>query len=157
MNKDLYGKSVPLDEKMKNHLEKCFNKASGASERTEGYKRNQQLRNSDSVTYQQLKRIKNWFDNYQGDKNSYEYILNGEEYMKNWVNNALQSERNNVYTTKKNKSEGGMSNQFIAPHEKNNLNNINRPTQSHKSSVEKYDTAVTEALKRINQLMKKII
>jgi hypothetical protein len=157
VNKDLYGKQIPLTEKMKNYLETCFNKAKGASERTEGYKRNQTLRNSDSVSYQQLKRIKNWFDNYNGDPNTNEYLLNGGDYMKNWVNQILQSERNNVYQGKKIKSDAGLSNQFIMPHEKNNLNTINRPTQSHKNSVEKYDTAVTESLKRINELIKKII
>lgn len=155
MNKDLYGTSVRLDEKLKNHLEKCFNRASNANKRTEGYERNQTLRNSDSISYQQLKRIKNWFDNYQGDKNSYEYILNGDDYMKNWVDQVLQSERNNVYTNKKNKSEIGMNNQFISPHEKNNLNTINRPTQSHKATADKYDTAIAESLERINQLIKK--
>ncbi len=157
MNKDLYGKQIPLTEKLKNHLTNCFNKAKGASEKTEGYKRNKTLRNSDSISYQQLKRIKNWFDTFNGDVNSYEYLLNGSDYMKNWVNHTLQSERNDTYTTKKNKSESGLPNQFIQPHEKNNLNTINRPTQSHKSTLQKYDTAVTESLRRINELMKKII
>lgn len=157
MNRDLYGKQIPLTEKLKNHLTSCFNKAKGASERTEGYKRNKTLRESDSISYQQLKRIKNWFDNYNGDVNSNEYILNGGDYMKHWVDNVLQSERNNIYTNKKNKSEGGLSNQFIQPHEKNNLNTINRPSQSHKSTLQKYDTAITESLRRINEIMKKII
>jgi hypothetical protein len=101
--------------------------------------------------------MKNWFDSYNGDPNTNEYILNGGDYMKNWINQVLQSERNNIYQGKKTKSESGMSNQFIQPHEKNNLNTINRPSQNHKNSVEKYDTAVTESLKRINELIKKII
>ena len=50
-----------------------------------------------------------------------------------------------------------MDNQFIAPHEKNNLINQNRPSKSHQSSVDRYDSAVTESLKRINDLIKKII
>jgi hypothetical protein len=157
VNKDLYGKQITLTEKMKNYLETCFNKAKGASERTEGYKRNQTLRNSDSVSYSQLKRIKNWFDNYNGNPNTNEYILNGGDYMKNWVNQILQSERNSLYNGKKTKSDAGMSNQFIMPHEKNNLNTINRPSQSHKNPTEKHDTAIAESLKRINELIKKII
>jgi len=33
---------------------------------------------------------------------------------------------------------------------------MNRPSQNHNSSINKYDTAITESLKRINELMKKI-
>jgi len=45
----------------------------------------------------------------------------------------------------------GMENQHIQTHEKDYTNV--RPSQKHKSTLQKYDTAVTESLKRINQLM----
>jgi hypothetical protein len=45
----------------------------------------------------------------------------------------------------------------MQPHEKDGLNHQNRPSKSHKTSVEFYDLEVTESLKRINDLIKKII
>jgi hypothetical protein len=56
--------------------------------------------------------------------------------------------------TKTNKMDAGMQNQFIKPHEKKDFTNV-RPSQKHKSTLQKYDTAVTESLKRINNLMNK--
>ena len=46
-----------------------------------------------------------------------------------------------------------MQNQHIQSHEKD-FTNV-RPSQTHKSTLQKYDTAVTESLKRINNLMNK--
>ena len=49
----------------------------------------------------------------------------------------------------------GMQNQFLKPHEKKNFNNV-RPSQEHTSTVDRYNVAVTESLKRINELMRKL-
>ena len=61
-----------------------------------------------------------------------------------------------LYLGKKIKSEV-LPNQYIQNHEKGDLKNVNRPSKSHKSNVEFYDLEVTESLKRINDLIKKII
>ena len=68
MNKDLYGNKVQVPEEVVNYLQQCHDSASGADETTEGYKRNKELRDNKNVTYQQLKRMKNWFDTYSGKK-----------------------------------------------------------------------------------------
>ena len=125
-------------------------------ETTEGYRRNMELRDSKEVTYQQLKRMKNFFDNYNGHENDLPFILNGGHYVKEWVNRVLGSMRTDVDLGKKVKSEV-LPNQYIQNHEKGDLKNINRPSKSHKSNVEFYDLEVTESLKRINDLIKKII
>lgn len=156
MNKDLYGHKVPLPEDVVGYLGQCYEAAKGADESTDGYRRNIELRDSGEVTYQQLKRIKNFFDNYNGHENDLPFILNGGHYVKDWVNRTLGSMRNDVELGKKIKSEV-LPNQYINPHEKDSLNNINRPSKSHKSNVEFYDLEVTESLKRINDLIKKII
>lgn len=52
--------------------------------------------NTPTITYSELKRIKNFFDNFVGDKKSIEYILNGGDVMKNWVNETLDIERESV-------------------------------------------------------------
>ncbi len=156
MNKDLYGHKVPLPEDVLNYLGQCFEVAKNADENTEGYKRNKDLRNSQEVTYQQLKRMKNWFDEFNGHENELPHILNGGHYVKSWVNKTLDSMRDDVHSLKQNKSEV-LPNQFIQPHEKNGIKDMNRPTKSHKTSIGDYDLQVTESLKRINDLIKKII
>jgi hypothetical protein len=47
----------------------------------------------------------------------------------------------------------GMENQFNDTHEKT-FGNV-RKSQEHKSTTQKYNSAVTESLKRINELMLK--
>jgi hypothetical protein len=156
MNKDLYGHKVPLPEDVVGYLSQCYDSAEGADESTDGYRRNIELRDSGEVTYQQLKRMKNFFDNFNGHENDLPFILNGGHYVKDWVNRTLGSMRSDVDLGKKIKSEV-LPNQYIQQHEKNGLNDTNRPTKSHKSNVEFYDLEVTESLKRINDLIKKII
>ena len=156
MNKDLYGHTVPLPEEVVGYLGQCFNAANGANNSTEGYKRNQELRDKKEITYQQLKRMKNWFDNFNGHENDLPFILNGGHYVKGWVDNTLGTMRNGTELSKEIKSIV-LPNQFIQPHEKNDLTNQNRPSQSHKSSVNRHATAISEDVDKINDLIRKII
>lgn len=156
MNKDLYGNTVQLPEDVVEYLQQCFDSANTDDSTIEGFKRNQELRDSRETTYQQLKRIKNWFDNFNGLENDLPFILNGGHYVKNWVNDTLGGMRNNVYMGKKAKSEV-LPNQFIQTHTKDNLNTMNRQSKSHSSSVGEINKDITENLKRINELIKKII
>jgi hypothetical protein len=125
MNKDLYGNTVQLPEDVVEYLQQCFDSANTDDSTIEGFKRNQELRDSRETTYQQLKRMKNWFDNFNGLENDLPFILNGGHYVKNWVNDTLGGMRNNVYMGKKAKSEV-LPNQFIQTHTKDNLNTMNR-------------------------------
>jgi len=156
MNKDLYGNNVNLPEDVLKYLGDCFNSALGADDSTEGFRRNKELRDTGTVSYQQLKRMKNWFDGFNGQQNDLPFILNGGDYVKNWVNNTLTSMRDNVHRSKEIKSVA-LDNQFIAPHEKNNVINQNRPSKNHHSNLDNYNLEITESLKRINEIIKKII
>ena len=49
--------------------------------------------------------------------------------------------------------EAGLPNQFNKTHQKDDLKSMNRPSKSHND----YNSEITETLKRINNLMKKII
>jgi hypothetical protein len=122
-----------------------------ADENTEGFNRNQELQDKNFIEYKQLKRIKNFFDNFIGNQKEPSFILNGGVEMKNWVNNELRKMRDYTKMTKTNKMDAGMMNQFIKPHEKKDFTNV-RPSQQHN----KYDAAVTESLKRINEIMKQL-
>lgn len=156
MNSNLYGHKVNLPEDVITYLKQCYDSATGADETTEGYKRNQELRDSGEITYQQLKRVKNWFDNFKGHENDLPFILNGGHYVKNWVHDTLTSLRNGDELSKEIKSTV-LDNQYIDTHEKNNISNLNRPSKRHKSAVDRHDTAINESLRRINEIMKKII
>ena len=156
MNKDLYGHKVQLPEEVVGYLSQCFDAAKGADESIEGYKRNKDLREKGEISYQQLKRMKNWFDTFNGNQNDLSYILNGGYYVKNWVNKTLESMRNDVELGKKIKSEV-LPNQYIKNHKKDDLRNLNRTSKSHQTPIEYYDLKVTENLRRINDLIKKII
>ena len=156
MNKDLYGNTVQLPEDVVEYLQQCFDSANTDDSTIEGFKRNQELRDSRETTYQQLKRMKNWFDNFNGLENDLPFILNGGHYVKNWVNDTLGGMRNNVYMGKKAKSEV-LPNQFIQTHTKDNLNTMNRQSKSHSSTTGEINKDITESLKIINELIKKII
>jgi hypothetical protein len=99
--------------------------------------------------------MKNWFDNFNGHQDEIPHILNGGHYVRDWVNNTLKGDRDTIDANKQSKSEV-LPNQYIKPHEKDGMISMNRPSQNHKSAINKYDTAITESLKRINELMKKI-
>lgn len=156
MNKDLYGKKFELPENVVLYLKQCYDAAEGSDDSTEGYRRNIDLRNKKQVTYQQLKRMKNFFDKFDGDEDELPFILNGGHYVKEWVNQKLKSLRDDVELGKEIKSIV-LPNQYIDTHEKGDLRNINRPRKQHSDTLGKYDLAVTESLKRINDLIKKII
>jgi hypothetical protein len=156
VNKDLYGKEIKIPVEIKNHLKNSSMSIGETSENEEGSKRNKELQDQESMTYQQLKRVKNWFDEYNGNKEDAPYILNGGDYMKKWVDDTLNYLRTDIYNTKKNRSEV-LPNQFNSNHTKDDLTAMNRPSKSHNNPVDQYDIKITENLKRINELMKKII
>jgi hypothetical protein len=118
--------------------------------------RNLDLRRTGQATYQQLGRIKNFFDNYTGKKEDAPYVLNGEDYMRNWVDQTLDYMRRGDQQTQQ-------INKEYKPEELDQkliddmgwLADMNRPSQEHSSQVD--DLKIQENLNRINDLIKKII
>lgn len=80
---------------------------------TKGFNRAINILDKRFCTYEQLKRIKNYFD-YVDPENidEVEYLLNGGDIMKKWVNDTLQKARDSVKGGKRAKSISGMSNQY---------------------------------------------
>ena len=154
MNKDLYNRKVKLPDTLINHLGKSFEMVE-ADSNVEGYNRNKDLRNEPVLTYQQLKRIKNWFDSYNGNKEDAPFILNGGDRMSKWCNHVLDHWRKTLESGKQIKMDTGMENQFIKNHEKDGLPQT--PGQKHEKGLNKYDVAVTENIKLINKLIKDIL
>lgn len=156
MNSDLYNKRIPIPEDVTRYLEQCFNSTKNVPETTEGYKRNQDLRSNSEISYQQLKRMKNWFDNFKGHNNEPSFVLNGGHYVKNWVNQTLGSMRDGVKQSKETKSTV-LPNQFKKETDDINLSDMNRPSKSHSKTSDIYNKQITENLKRINEIIKKIM
>lgn len=158
MNKDLYNSpqgEIEFPKDKREHMKKCFHMVKGADENTEGFNRNKELQNQKFIDYKQLKRIKNFFDNFKGKHTDPSFILNGGVEIKNWVNDELRKMREYGHLTKRNKMDTGMQNSFIKPHEKKDFTNV-RKSQEHSKTVEKYTEAVTESLRRINEIMTKL-
>lgn len=155
MNSELYDKEIEFPKEKRELMKRNFQMVPNADQNTEGYNRNQELQTQKWITYKQLKRIKNFFDNFKGSDKDPEYILNGGVEMKNWVNNELRIMRDDIKISKKNKSNVGMDNQFISTHTKGDPVNNVRTSTRHKKSVDKYDTAVSESIKRINEIILK--
>jgi hypothetical protein len=158
VNKELYNSTngvVEFPEDKREHMRLCFHSVKGADDSVDGFKRNKELQSQQTIDYKQLKRIKNFFDSFKGNQNEPSFILNGGVEIKNWVNDQLRRMRDGIHMTKKHKSETGLQNQFIKNHEKKDFTNV-RKSQEHTNTVSKYDVAVTEALKRINEIISKI-
>ena len=112
MNSELYGKTYTVPQDVIEYLEQCNQAVGEVDETTEGFKRNKDLREKKQITYQQLKRMKNWFDNFNGHQDETSHILNGGHYVRNWVNNTLKGDRDTIETGKQSKSEV-LPNQYI--------------------------------------------
>ena len=94
MNSNLYDRKAKLPDDLIKHLKQCFSSVN-ADTNTEGYNRNEEITKSGVVTYQQIKRIKNWFDGYSGKKEDAPFILNGGDRMKSWCDEVLRVWRDN--------------------------------------------------------------
>ena len=156
MNKDLYGKTWDFPNDLQNHLKICFAKVKNVDSNIEGFNRNKRLQTATSISYPELKRIKNFFDNHTGTPQDAPFILNGENKMRDFVNSTLSGARQSLETSKQIRQDTGMEKEFIAIPNANINQNISQ-YDDNKTSIEKYDLQVTESLKRINNLMKKIL
>jgi hypothetical protein len=76
--------------------------------------------------------------------------------MRDFVNSSLSGSRQSLATSKNIRQDTGMEKEFVQTPNANVNLNISKDG-ANKSSLEKYDLQVTESLKRINNIMKKII
>jgi len=145
MNSNLYDRKAKLPDSLLKHLEDCFNSVS-ADNNVEGYNRNKEIRDSKIVTYQQIKRIKNWFQWFSGKKEDAPFILNGGDRMSAWCDEVLNRWRQNDDSSKKHKSDAGMQNQYLDSH-----NKLGTGTQNSRTADQ---LSVKEEIYRINKLIK---
>jgi len=154
VNKDLYNKKIKVPDEIREHMRNSFSSVSSESN-DEGHKRNKELQGSEEITYQQLKRIKNFFDNYKGDQNGPEFHLNGGVKMKQFVESILSGARRGLELSDRNRRDTGM--QMDREYDLK-LPNMNiSPSKEHKAGPEKHmNEEVVQSLKRINEIMEKL-
>ena len=110
-NAKLKGITIVIEKDVNQHLKKIFNAYCG-DRNVEGYTRVKNLCDSDDISYEQLARIKNFFDSFTGKKSDSPYLLNGGTKMKDWVEMSLSNMRYRVDSKKKNMNAVGMPNQY---------------------------------------------
>lgn len=129
-NKELKNRTFPIPDGVRKILQQTLDNYNG-DKTIDGYKRLNNLLSMDNISYHEMKRIKNFFDHYNGTDESAEFILNGGEPMKNWVNDTLDIATKAVHDFKQAKKDAGVDNAFIKPHEKDRQNHKkNKPTQA---------------------------
>lgn len=141
---------------MQQHMRICFAKVKNADANVEGYNRNRRLQTAKQVGYPELKRIKNFFDSYKGNSQDAPFILNGENKMKDFVNSILSGARQSLSTSQEIRRDTGMDGQKPELANPNVNLNLSQDT-ANKKTIEKYDLQVTESLKRINDLITKLL
>lgn len=128
-NNELKNRTFPLPDGVRKILQNTLDNYKG-DKTVDGYKRLNNILNMKSISYHELKRIKNFFDHYNGSDKSAEFILNGGEPMKTWVNNTLYTATKAIRDFKQAKKDAGISNAFIRSHSKDRQNKKNnKPTQ----------------------------
>ena len=150
MNKELYGKSFKIPQHILDTLRKSISQYSNQS--VENTKRAQELSETGEASYQQLKRIKNWFDSNSNPSSPDFHVLGGDT-LKGWINTTLDSSREEKRLPKEIKSVA-MDNRFIKTHTKNDdLRTDFRPKHSHT----KHFLGLTEEIEKINNWFNKLI
>ena len=134
-NSDLHGKYWKCPDYVRNCISnavKTYESTTKDGKQTEGYKRAKGILENNLIEYKHLKRIKNWFDKFEGDHKDIEYRLNGGKTMNNWIDSTLNKETAAIKGPKKIKMETGLVNQFIKPHTKDN-SKVNKQSLKMKS------------------------
>jgi hypothetical protein len=124
---------------------------------SKGFNRSKFILEKRVCTYEQLKRIKNYFDTLDYDNlDEVEYALNGGKPMHEWVNFTLDQARRSVHNTKSVNKSAGMENQFRADSEDGD--GVNPVTPTLKSTPEFMSTSeLMEEITRIKNIYNKLI
>ena len=162
-NSSLQGYDWNIPEELQNHLKRTINAYKG-DKNQKGYQRLRNLVDSPKVSYEELKRIKNFFDShktagvdYMDDKKQdTEFILNGGSKMRFWVNDTLNKAREGVKNPKEIKKNTGMQNQFIKTHDKQGISTDDVKIKNGKissSSRHIYDNRGIQEMKMMESLI----
>ncbi|MBP5457492.1 MAG: hypothetical protein J6Y37_13450 [Paludibacteraceae bacterium] len=126
-NRELKNRKFKLPDGIRKHLIRTLETYNG-DKTVDGYKRLNNILGMGSIAYNEMKRIKNFFDGYNGDGKTIDYILNGGEPMRTWVDNTLNTATATIRDFKQAKKDAGFKNAFISPHEKDRQSRKDKPS-----------------------------
>lgn len=155
-NKDLKNRKFMLPNGIRKHLYKTLENYNG-DKTVNGYKRLSNILSAKTLSYSEMKRVKNFFDNYSGTDKSAEYILNGGEPMKSWVNSTLNTATASIRNFKQALKDSGVKNAFRKPHEKDRQKKIKKPamakiqTTNLSQRLQNNDSIRLERIERISE------
>lgn len=113
-NTKLKKRSWVIPDGVRSHLEKVLKSndkddLSGNPATRDAYEHLEFILDSDSISYHEMKRIKNWFSKHENSHKTKQFELYGGESMLNWVSNALDSAVKAVKTDKEFKEKLGIN------------------------------------------------
>ena len=114
VNQELEDKTYTIPTHLLNVLKSNASKCAG--DNVKGQQRLNNLINAKNITYGEMYRLKNHFNNI--DKGDKEYILLGGNEMERWVNQQLDTSMAVSHNSKVLKKNLGMENAFIKKHQK---------------------------------------
>tara|TARA_R110000851_G_scaffold158676_2_gene301738 strand:+ start:2643 stop:3188 length:546 start_codon:yes stop_codon:yes gene_type:complete len=133
-NSKLQDKIFKVPDKVFNKVNQMLNKINVDDKQAKGLRRAKDIVNDRNVTYSNMKRLKNYFDNYSGDGSDNEFNLIGGKITRKWVDETLGQDRESIKKIKKTKKDGGLENQFLKTHEKDSDNT--NPTNPNSGMVD---------------------
>ena len=91
-NSELKGKMFPLPEGVLKHLKNVLKKYENedGNKNNKGYDHLKWITSQTKISTEEMKRIKNFFDNYKGTEESDDYKLYGGKQMFDWVSATLK-------------------------------------------------------------------
>jgi hypothetical protein len=121
-NSNLKHNYFKVPDNVFNKINQMLKRINTNDEQAKGLKRAKDIVTDRKVSYLQMKRLKNYFDSYKGDGSDDEFKLIGGKTTRMWVDKTLGSNRDSIKQSKKAKMDGGLENQFIKKHTKDNDN-----------------------------------
>ena len=102
MNSELYNKTYSVPPEVLNGIQASL----VSTPHGNGVKRAKNILRAGKITYQAMKRLKNFFDTFhEGPGDVHQYELAGGDMMRNFVNSALQADRDAVETSKERRQD----------------------------------------------------
>ena len=137
-NSKLRGKMFPIPDGVMKHLKntlKSYEEKDGDKE-NKGYDHLKWMTEQEKISTEELKRTKNFFDNYKGTPESDDYKLYGGKAMSDWVNATLKQASKSVKDDKKAMKDAGMSNTERKAHNRDDRIKVGEPTTASKKAKE---------------------
>ena len=137
-NSELRGKMFPIPDGVMKHLKKTLKsyEDKDGDKNNKGYDHLKWMTEQERVSTEELKRTKNFFDNYQGTAESDDYKLYGGKEMSDWVNAVLRQATKSVKDDKKASNDAGLDNTEKKAHDRDDGVRVGKSSTTNKKAKE---------------------